>query len=51
METEILSMLSGGADVAMIAIGVMLMRMERRIVRLEFKLFGFNMGAGKERQG
>ncbi len=38
----IAAVLSGGADAATIAIGLLLLRMERRVMRLEFKVFGFH---------
>lgn len=38
----IAAILSGGADAATIAIGLLLLRMERRVMKLEFKVFGFH---------
>lgn len=46
--SELFSVLSTGADAAIIAIGLMLMRMERRLTRLELKVFGFGMGKNNE---
>lgn len=46
--SELFSALSTGADAAIIAIGVMLLRMERRLTRLEYKIFGFDMGRNNE---
>lgn len=45
---ELFTVLSTGADAAMIAIGVMLLRMERRLTRLEYKIFGFDMRRDNE---
>lgn len=47
METELLSLLSGGADATVVIIGIILLRMERRTTRLELKVFGFDLGAGR----
>lgn len=47
MEAEIFGLLSGGADVTIIGIGLMLLRVERRIYRLEMKVFGFAKGGAK----
>ena len=47
METEVmefLQLLSGGADMAIIGIAVILLKHDRRIGRLEYSEFGF----GKE---
>jgi len=42
VETELLSLISSGADVFTIAIGAILLRQEKRILRLEYKNFGFD---------
>ena len=47
MGNEILSIMSSGADATIIGIGVLLMRMERRLTRLEFKVFGFDLGSNQ----
>ncbi len=47
MEAEILGLLSSGADVMVVAIGTILIRMERRVSRLEYRIFGF----GPEAEG
>jgi len=44
VEAEIGALISSGADITIITIGVLLMRMERRLTRIEFKVFGFQAG-------
>lgn len=44
---ELLQVISGGADIATIAIAVILLKHDRRITRLEFSEFGFNGGKKK----
>ena len=47
MESEILNLVSSGADAVTIVIGAILLRMERRTTRLELKVFGFDLGGDK----
>lgn len=42
---DILQILAGGADITIIGIGLLLLRIERRITRLELRVFGFNRGS------
>ena len=45
MEGELLKLVAGGADATIIFIGILLMRVDRRLTRVEFKVFGFDLGA------
>ena len=40
----IAEIISGGADIATITIAILLLRMERRLYRLELRVFGFHIG-------
>ena len=41
---DLLNVLAAGGDAAMVVIGWVLLRNERRLSRLEFKVFGFDLG-------
>lgn len=41
---EFLQLLSGGADMAIIAIAAILLKHDRRLTRLEYSEFGFDKG-------
>lgn len=43
---QLLQALSAGSDVATVALAGMLLRIQHRIARLEFKVFGFGRGPG-----
>ena len=44
MPTDLLEVLSAGGDAATIVVVWWLLRSERRLSRIEFKVFGFDMG-------
>ena len=41
---QVLPLLAAGGDAAMLVVGWVLIRNERRLSRLEFKVFGFDLG-------
>lgn len=47
---DILPLLSSGADAVTIVIGFVLIRMERRITRLELRVFGFQQDLRRENE-
>lgn len=51
MVEQVFPLLSAGADGAILVISIVVLRMERRISRLEYKIFGFDVGAAGKSRG
>lgn len=49
-EVAALELLSGGADAAIIVLFLRILKIEKRIFKMELKLFGFGEGVNDERQ-